>query len=75
RGLGDDLAIEEVIEDGPAAKAGFKSGDKIVRVNGEAVTSLMELFPALSGEDEKVKFVVLRDGKEVEIAFQMPPRE
>ena len=75
RGLGEDLAIEEVVEDGPAAKAGFKSGDKIVRVNGEAVTSLMELFPALSGEDEKVKVVVLRDGKEVEIAFEIPPRQ
>ncbi|MCI0588260.1 MAG: M20/M25/M40 family metallo-hydrolase [Planctomycetes bacterium] len=74
RGLGEDLAIEEVVEDGPAAKAGFKSGDKIVRVNGEAVTSLMELFPALSGEDEKAKVVVLRDGREVEIAFDLPAR-
>jgi carboxypeptidase Q len=75
RGIGEDLAIEEVVEDGPAAKAGFKSGDKIVRVNGESVTSRMELFPALSGEDENAKVVVLRDGKEVEIAFQIPPRQ
>ncbi|MGH7151877.1 MAG: M20/M25/M40 family metallo-hydrolase, partial [Planctomycetota bacterium] len=75
RGIGEDLAIEEVVEDGPAAKAGFKSGDRILRVNGEAVTTLMELFPALSGGDEKAKVVVLREGKEVEILFEIPPRE
>ena len=82
-GLGSRRALEQRIADGlvkvngEVAQVGMsvKSGDKIVRVNGEAVTSLMELFPALSGENEKAKVVVLRDGKEVEIAFQIPPRE
>ncbi len=74
--MGEDLALEEVTEDGPAAKAGFRAGDKIAKVNGEEVASPGDLFRILfQGGGEKAKVAVLRDGKEVEILFEIPPRE
>ncbi|HET6204878.1 MAG TPA: M20/M25/M40 family metallo-hydrolase [Planctomycetota bacterium] len=72
--LADDLALEEVTEDGPAAKAGFKAGDRIVKVNGASISSTGELFQTLFlGAGEKATIVVLRDGKEVSIPFEIPP--
>lgn len=72
--LGEGLAIEEVTPDSAAAKAGLKAGDKIVRAAGAKVESLQELGPAFFGADGPVKLVVLREGKEVELALEVPER-
>jgi hypothetical protein len=39
------VAVEKVVEDSPAASAGIKEGDVILRLNGEEITSTRKLSP------------------------------
>jgi len=75
--FGDGLAITEVTADGPAAKAGFKVGDKIVKAGETKVESMQDLGPVMFGADgpvTKLVLTVLRDGKEVPITLELPER-
>ena len=58
--------IFEVIENGPAAKAGLRLGDLVTEFNGENVTSMPELKERIAkvapGEDVPLKY--LRGGQE-----------
>lgn len=63
------VAIEKVVADSPAQKAGLQDGDVIVRFNGEEVTSYRKLT-RLIGEtapDHQAKVTVLRDGRERDV--------
>jgi serine protease Do len=63
------VAVEKVMENSPAAAAGIKDGDVIVRFNGEEVTSARKLT-RLIGEvdpDHQVKLTISRGGSEQEI--------
>ena len=73
--FGEGLAIEEVTADTPASKAGLKAGDKIVKAGDEKVESMQDLGPALFGGEGLLSLVVLRDGKEVTISLELPPRQ
>ncbi len=73
--FGDGLAIEEVTPDTPAAKAGLKAGDKIVKAGEAKVESLQDLGQAMFGADgpvTKLALTVLRDGKEVPVTLELP---
>jgi carboxyl-terminal processing protease len=62
----DSLAILEVIRGGPAEKAGLKSGDKIVEVEGEKLRGMSadEVVNKLKGKSgSTLKLKVLRDKK------------
>jgi serine protease Do len=67
--------IEEVAEDGPAAKAGLRKGDIVVEFDGERVrgvrhlTRLVQETPA----GRRVNTVVVRDGQRMTLA--MEPRD
>lgn len=63
------VAIEKVIENSPAAAAGLRDGDVIVRFNGDEVTSSRKLT-RLVGEvdpDHQVRLTITRGGSEQEI--------
>ncbi|KKP24867.1 MAG: hypothetical protein SZ59_C0001G0185 [candidate division TM6 bacterium GW2011_GWF2_28_16] len=65
----DTLSIIDVIQNGPADKAGLKAGDKIIQVSGESLRSLStdEVINKLKGEvgtDAELK--VVRDKKPLE---------
>jgi serine protease Do len=63
------LLVTEVEEEGPAAKAGLRAGDVIVKFNGKAVSDGMglrhSLFEVPSGTD--VTLTVQRDGHPLDV--------
>lgn len=68
-GEGDEghggLMVREVDESGPAAKAGLKKGDLIVRVSNRPIEDYDELVSAIAGSrpGEQVTFTVIRDNE------------
>ncbi|MDX1764170.1 MAG: DegQ family serine endoprotease [bacterium] len=75
--LADSLGLEtsegalvaEVVEDGPAAKAGIKRGDVILEFNGEKIGKMRDLpsVVASTAVGRKVPVKVLRQGKTISL--------
>jgi serine protease Do len=66
------VVIEDVREESPAAKAGFKAGDIVVEFDGERVRSTRQ-FTRLVQEtpvERQVQAVVVRDGQRVTLSVQ-----
>ena len=63
------VAIDKVVDGSPAAKAGLKNGDVIVRFNGDEVTSGRKLSRLVSevSPDHQVRLTVIRGGAEQDI--------
>ncbi len=57
--------LADVSENGPAAKAGLKRGDVVVKMSGEPVASMDDLVTLIRAEKvgSKVEVVYFRDGK------------
>lgn len=70
------VAVEKVMENSPAAAAGIKDGDVIVRLNGEEIASTRKLTRLISeiDVDHQVKVTVLRGGREQEITATLGKR-
>jgi serine protease Do len=66
------VVVEDVREDSPAAKAGFKTGDIVVEFDGERVRSTRQ-FTRLVQEtpvERQVQAVVVRDAQRVTLSVQ-----
>jgi serine protease Do len=72
---GEGVLVREVNAGSPAEKAGVKSGDVIISLNGERVRSLGDLREKLAGkrEEKTVKVGVLRNKSEVSMTVELPP--
>lgn len=70
------VLVSEVSKDSPARKAGLKTGDVILGVNGREMKSASELMNtiAMLGPDKKIIIRVLRDGKEQNIEVMLAER-
>lgn len=70
------VAVEKILEGSPAEKAGLRSGDVIVRFNGEEVTSARKLTRLLGevSPDHQVKVIVVRSGEEREVVATVGKR-
>lgn len=69
--------VESVVEGGPVAKAGLKTGDLIVALDGTKVADYDEVldFMAQKKADDVVKFTYKREGKEATVDVKLEPRK
>jgi len=69
--------VADVTKDGPAEKAGIKSGDVIVSFNGRSVSDEHELpqMVAATKPGSKVTIGVIRDGKDVKVPVTIAEME
>ena len=69
------VLIAEVMENGPADKAGLKAGDVVIQLNGQAMTSSAQFRNrvALTTPGTKVQIQVLRKQKKKEIDVIIEP--
>ena len=71
------VAVEKVVENSPADRAGLQNGDVIIRFDGAEVTSVRKLSRLISevAPDHQATVTVLRNGGEREIKVTMGKRE
>lgn len=71
------VAVEKVMDNSPASKAGLQNNDVIIRFNGEEVTSVRKLTRLISevAPDHSVRITVLRNGSEREFDVALAKRE
>lgn len=65
--------VAEVVKDSPADKAGLKSGDVVLKINGKLVENVGSLRStiALMKPEEKITLTVMRDKKPLEVAVSV----
>jgi S1-C subfamily serine protease len=71
--LTDDLTIDEVMEDGLAAKIGLLKGDRLLKIGDRSIADREEVRTVMREAPAKTKVVVLRNGKETEFQIELPP--
>jgi len=69
--------VSQVIDGSPAAKAGLRSGDIVLRVNDKDVKSATQLSTLVAGLNpgSEVELQVLRDGSRKTISLELGERE
>jgi serine protease Do len=71
------VVVEAVVDSSPAAEAGLKSGDVIVRLGQRAVSNRFDLERALWGykAGEEIEAAILRDGRPTRLAIKLAETE
>ena len=71
------VVVADVLKTGPAAMAGLKVGDNIIKVNDEVINSTSHLinYVALQAPNSEIKIVVIRDGKQLELMVKVGERK
>lgn len=75
--IADGSRVDRVIPDSPAAKAGIQAGDLIIKVNGQAVRSYLDIGRQLAASNpgDLVPFLIQRDGVDHPKEIQLMPRQ
>ncbi|GJQ26342.1 MAG: hypothetical protein HBSAPP02_13740 [Phycisphaerae bacterium] len=74
---GRGYEITGVVDDGPAAKAGMKNNDRILKIGGKNVTDVYSYMEALAGykPGDEVTVVVLRGDREITLTIKSAPQK
>lgn len=72
----NNLVIEEVAENGPAAAAGLQVGDVILQVGTKQVSSVIEFYETLQETQpgDELSFIYARDGEETDVTMTLAAR-
>ena len=72
---GEGAAIERVAPDSPAAAAGLRPGDVVLKINGENLTRASELADAVAERKpgDTLTFLIRRQDKEEEVRVTLAP--
>ncbi len=73
-GASSGVLVTAVTDQTPARTAGLRAGDVITRVNGQAVSSGLELRRRLTDATGDVSLTVIRDRKEQTLTVTLPER-
>lgn len=70
---GTRITVDKVMDGLPAGKAGLKSGDKLLKLDGEDIDGVMEFRESLADRKagDEITLKVLRDEKEMEIKVKL----
>ena len=66
----EGLTVTSLVEDSVAEKGGMLAGDVLLSIDGTKLTDAESITRALAASGSKKKVVVVRDGKEVELALE-----
>jgi regulator of sigma E protease len=68
--------VDELVADGAAARAGFKTGDVIVGIDGQPVDEPEDVSDAVSAHrpGDEIEVEVMRDGKRRTITIELAKR-
>ena len=71
------VVVADVLRGGPAAQAGLKRGDKIMKVNDEVITSTSHLinYVAQQAPSSTMQISIERDGKAINLPVQVGERK
>jgi PDZ domain-containing protein/aspartyl protease len=69
--INDEIRVADVMKDSPAEKAGFKSGDIIFSVGNNFSKNIQAYKSLLQNIGEKIKVIVRRDGKLMELNLKV----
>lgn len=65
----EDLMVEDVIADSPAFKAGLRSGDVIIGINGDFSGNIQTYRAIIQEPDKEVKMLIRRNEDLIDISF------
>jgi S1-C subfamily serine protease len=70
------VLVREVVQGGPAARAGLRPGDVIVRMDDAAVDTVEDLFSELRQRkpSSQARITVIRDGREQQVTVTLADR-
>lgn len=72
--IGDGVTIVDVIADSPAAKVGMQSGDQLIAIDGNRVTTPTEITNyGTNHAGQTGNYTILRDGEEIELQPELNP--
>lgn len=69
----EGIGIHDIMDDSPAERAGIKSGDVIIKIDGKKVTDVADLKTNINrvGIGGQLTLTILRDGDEIEIVVDV----
>ncbi len=72
----DGLSLSDVRPGGPAASAGLKGGDLIIKLGNQSIKTIYDYMESMEKHKpgDKVEVVVKRDGKEVRLPVTLGSR-